>query len=256
MGEECLKVDAGSKVTPEQGDPRAGKPWYTDVRYSEPGNSEPDLAQNPVLGSECHTPFRVQNIVRCCSEVGTPESLNPIWPRSLFRVQNIVRHSGFRMSNITVPIVPLPTRGDCPRRRVVDGDLARDPGARRSPALADRRKFLRSVPRSRVMVRGLFRGWKFPKNSPTLPRGGLPRLRPAGSYAHNRGIATSRGTYAGPMPMGYGRDAQGPSGIGGTFGTGTGRARIIDIVPTSASPPTLLMPDPHSLPPPSLPHGT
>ena len=51
---------------------------YSDVRYSEPENSEPDLAQNPVLGSEYRT-------------LAFVEILNPIRSRPLFCVQNMIR---------------------------------------------------------------------------------------------------------------------------------------------------------------------
>ena len=35
---------------------------YSNVTDFEPENSEPDLVQNPVLGSESRTSFRVQNL--------------------------------------------------------------------------------------------------------------------------------------------------------------------------------------------------
>eukprot|EP00665_Eupelagonemidae_sp_cell47_P016024 gene16024-biopygen13116 len=38
-------------------------------------------------------------------QIQAPDILNPIWSRPLFRVQNPVRHSGFRISNVTVPVV-------------------------------------------------------------------------------------------------------------------------------------------------------
>eukprot|EP00665_Eupelagonemidae_sp_cell47_P004969 gene4970-biopygen2769 len=72
------------------------------MSHSEPGNSDPDLAQNPVLGAEYH----------------------PLLP--LFWVQDIIRHFGFGSSHFTV-------LGDEPGRDRVDvaapvrGHLRRHP---------------------------------------------------------------------------------------------------------------------------------